>query len=76
MKQIIGILLILFAVWIGIDGVNKFDDSTADVRFLGIRIHTEDSNRKNTAILELGLAVLVLASGVYVMNQKGSAIKV
>jgi hypothetical protein len=76
MKQVIGILLILFAIWIGIDGVNKFDDSTADVKFLGIRIHTEDSNRKNTAVLELGLAVLVLGAGVWMINQKGSAIKV
>ena len=74
MRRMIGALLILLAIWIGIDGVRKFDASTADVRFLGIKIHTEDEGGKNTAFLELALAVVVLAGGVALVRSDGKAL--
>ena len=74
MRKMIGALLILLAIWIGIDGVRKFDASTGDVRFLGIRIHTEDEGTKNTAFLELALAVVVLAGGVALVRADGKAL--
>ena len=74
MRRMIGALLILLAVWLGIDGVRKFDASTEDVRFLGIRIHTEDESAKNTAFLELALAVIVLAGGVTLVRSDGKAL--
>ena len=74
MRRMIGALLILLAIWIGIDGVRKFDASTADVRFLGIKIHTEDEGGKNTAFLELALAVIVLAGGVALVRSDGKAL--
>ena len=70
MKRTIGILLIIFSIWIGIDAIQKFDASEDTVRFLGIRIHTEDNNAKQTAFLELALCALVLAGGVSLLNDK------
>jgi hypothetical protein len=70
MKKLIGTLLIVLAIIMGIDGVRKFDASEENVRFLGIRIHAEDTDAKNTAFIELGLAVVALIGGVSLLNGK------
>ena len=70
MKRTIGILLIILSVWIGFDAIQKFDASEENVRFLGIRIHTEDNSAKQTAFVELALCALVLAGGVSLLNDK------
>ncbi|HXR80032.1 MAG TPA: hypothetical protein VN763_03895 [Saprospiraceae bacterium] len=70
MKKLIGTLLIVFAIILAIDGVRKFDASEENVRFLGIRIHAEDTGGKQTAFIELGLALVALAGGVSLLNGK------
>jgi hypothetical protein len=68
MKSIIGIILIVLAAALAIDGIRKLDESETNVRFLGIRINAEDSGAKNTAVIQIGLAVIALIGGIYVIK--------
>jgi hypothetical protein len=70
MKRLIGAFLIILSIIIGIDGVQKVDASDENVKFLGIRIHAEDTGGKQTAFIELGLALVALAAGVSMLNGK------
>ena len=72
MKSIIGIILIVLAAALAIDGIRKFDESETNVRFLGIRINAEDSGAKNTAVIQIGLAVIALIGGLYVIKNSKS----
>jgi len=72
MKQIVGIILIIAAIALGIDGMQKFDNSSTSVKFLGITINAENEGGKETAVLELVLAVAALAGGIFLIgNSKG-----
>ena len=73
MKQIVGIVLIILAIVLGIDGVQKFDASQTSVKFLGIQINAENKGGKETAIIELVLAVAALAGGItLIRGSKGA----
>ena len=73
MKQVIGGILIILAIILGIDGVQKFDASSETVKFLGIKISSENESGKETAFIELALAVIALGGGIYLLkNSKGS----
>jgi hypothetical protein len=73
MKQVIGAVLIILAIVLAIDGVQKFDESSTSVKFLGIQINAENKGGQQTAIIELVLAVASLAGGIYlVRNSKGA----
>jgi hypothetical protein len=74
MKKVIGTVLIILSIILAIDGVRKFDASDENVRFLGIRIHAEDTDGKQTAFIELGLALVALAGGVSLLNGKKALI--
>jgi hypothetical protein len=74
MKKVIGTVLIILSIILAIDGIRKFDASEGNVRFLGIRIHTEDEGGKQTAFIELGLALVALAGGVSMLNGKKALI--
>ena len=68
MKQIIGVVLIILAIVLGIDGVQKFDESSESVKFLGITLSAENESGKETAFIEIALAVAALAGGVYLLK--------
>ncbi len=72
MKSILGIILIVLAAALAYDGIRKLDASETNVRFLGIKINAEDSNAKNTAVIQIGLAVLALVGGLYVIKNSKS----
>lgn len=72
MKQIIGGILIILSIVIGYDGFHKLQNSSADVKVLGIELKAEDSGSKETAFIELILAALVLGSGVYLLRSTKS----
>lgn len=63
MKKIIGAALIILAIALGYDGVQKFQNSSASIKVLGVQIKAEDSGSKQTAYIELGLAVVALLIG-------------
>ncbi len=72
MKQIIGALLIIAAIVVGYDGIHKLQNSSGSVKVLGVELNAEDTGAKQTAIVELGLAVIVLLGGVYLLRSPKS----
>ena len=70
MKQIVGIILVVLAIALGIDGVRKFDASSETVKFLGIKISADNESGQTTAFIEIALAVAALAGGITLLRQK------
>ena len=52
-KQLIGGILIILAIVLAYDGIKKFDNSTADVKFLGIHINASDSMAKSATTFRI-----------------------
>ena len=69
MKRFVGVILIVFALLLGFEGIRKLDNSGGEVRFLGIRISAEDEGAKETAYVMIGLAVISLAGGIMMLNR-------
>ena len=70
MKTVIGILLIVAALFLGYLGVNQVQKSANSVEVLGIELSAEDKGGKETGYLELGLGVVALAGGIYLLGKK------
>ena len=70
MKKPIGALLILVSLYLGYVGITKFSNSGESVEVLGVEISAEDSKKKSTAFIYLGLAVVSLIGGVSLTNSK------
>ena len=70
MKKIIGIILIVIALGLGYMGITGFQQSTSAVKILGIELRAEDKGGKETAIIQLALAVASLVGGVVLINAK------
>ncbi|MEY8020573.1 hypothetical protein ACA086_01165 [Muriicola sp. E247] len=64
MKRIIGILLLLLAVYLGYTGITSFSESTSSVDVLGVELKAEDKQQKNTSYLYLGFAVIAAIGGI------------
>ncbi len=70
MKKIIGILLIILALYLGYLGINKFSNSGESVEIVGIEISAEDSKKKSTSFIYLGLAVVSFIGGIGLVSKK------
>jgi len=70
MKKVIGILLILVALFLGYLGIKGLTESSSSVKILGIEITAQDSESKQKAYIEMGLGVAALIGGVYLIGQK------
>jgi len=70
MKQIIGILLIVAALVLGYMGIRGLGESSKSVELLGMEITAEDGAAKQNAYIELGLGVIALVGGVYLLGGK------
>ena len=70
MKQSLGILLIILALFLGYAGINKLDDSGETVKFLGITISAHDQEAKETGYILLAGAALCLIGGIMSMQGK------
>jgi divalent metal cation (Fe/Co/Zn/Cd) transporter len=64
MKKIIGIFLLLLAVYLGYTGITKFSDSSSSVDILGVELKAEDNQQKNTAYIFIGFAVIAAIGGI------------
>lgn len=71
MKRIIGIVLLLLAVYLGYTGINTYSDSTASVDVLGVELKAEDNQQKNTSYIFMGFAVLAAIGGIVLARDKG-----
>ena len=70
MKKVIGILLILVALFLGYLGIKGLNESSSSVKILGIEITAQDNESKEKAYIEMGLGVAALIGGVYLIGQK------
>jgi len=70
MKQIIGILLIVAALVLGYMGIQGLNESSTSVEMLGMEITAEDGSAKQNAYIELGLGIVALIGGVYLLGSK------
>ena len=70
MKKVIGILLILVALFLGYLGIKGLNESSSSVKILGIEITAQDNESKEKAYIEMGLGVAALIGGVYLISQK------
>ena len=70
MKLIIGIILIAGAVILGYLGITNLQKSSKSVEILGIEITAEDNKGKEIAYVEIGVAIITLIGGIYLLGQK------
>ncbi|MBK5194988.1 MAG: hypothetical protein JJE08_02990 [Proteiniphilum sp.] len=70
MKKVIGIILIVAALVLGYIGINGLTESSKSVELLGIEITAEDGSAKQNAYIELGLGVVALVGGLFLLGQK------
>ena len=70
MKSIIGIILIAGAIILGYLGITNLQKSSKSVEILGIEITAEDNKGKEIAYIEIGVAVITLIGGIYLLGQK------
>lgn len=69
-SKIIGIVLIVFSLFIGYQGVNKISNNTAEVNLLGIKIDASNESGQTKGYLFVGLAALLFAGGVFVLKKE------
>lgn len=70
MKQAVGIILIVVALFLAYLGITGLQESTAGVNFFGIEIEAEDSGAKEAAIIELIGAAIALVGGIFLVGEK------
>ncbi|HMM18212.1 MAG: hypothetical protein VB075_11980 [Petrimonas sp.] len=70
MKSIIGIILIAGAVILGYLGITNLQKSSKSVEILGMEITAEDNKGKEIAYVEIGVAIITLIGGIYLLGQK------
>ena len=70
MKKIIGIILIVAALFLGYLRVNQIQKSANSVEVLGIELSAEDKGGKETGYIELGLGVVSLVAGIYLLGKR------
>ena len=70
MKKAIGIIMILLSVYLGYTGISKFSNSGESVEIVGIELSAEDSKKKSTSFIYLGLALVSLVGGVTLLKSK------
>ena len=70
MKSVIGIILIAGAVILGYLGITNLQKSSKSVEILGMEITAEDNKGKEIAYVEIGVAIITLIGGIYLLGQK------
>ena len=70
MKSAIGIILIVVALVLGYLGVTQIQESTSALKVLGIELKAEDKTRKEAGFIQLGLGVVALVGGIYLVGKR------
>ena len=70
MKKIIGVVLVLLAVYLGYMGITTFSESTESIKLLGIEITAQDSDTKSTAFIFIAFSVISLLGGLFLLKTK------
>ena len=71
MNRTIGIILIIAAIFFGIVGISKLDESEQSANFLGIfKFSVENESAKEVGYICLGVAAICLIGGVLSMRER------
>ncbi|MDD4010490.1 MAG: hypothetical protein PHQ67_11910 [Fermentimonas sp.] len=70
MRKVFGIILIIGALVLGYLGINDLGASSTSVDILGVEITAEDNSAKEMAYVKIGLGVIALIAGVYLVGKK------
>ncbi len=70
MKNLFPILLILAGLGLGIYGIMKYGDSGSSLEIAGIELSAKNESRQQQAYLFMGLGLVSLAGGLYLMKRK------
>ncbi len=70
MKSAIGIILIVVALILGYLGVTQIQESSNAVKVLGIELRAEDKGSKEAGFIQLGLGIVALAGGIYLVGKQ------
>jgi general stress protein CsbA len=69
-SKIIGIVLIVFSIYIGYQGINKISNNTAEVNLLGIKIDASNESGQTKGYLFVGLAVVLFVGGIFAVKKE------
>lgn len=70
MKKVIGIILIVAALVLGYLGITGLNESSSSVELLGMEITAQDGQAKERAYIQLGLGVIALVAGAFLVGRK------
>ncbi|GJM31935.1 MAG: hypothetical protein DHS20C18_09360 [Saprospiraceae bacterium] len=70
MKNVIVIILLAVGVFLAIKGIETFQNSSADVEFLGIEISADDKSGQNAGIMYIVLGVIALVGSYFFWKKK------
>ncbi|NQV73479.1 hypothetical protein HQ496_10170 [bacterium] len=70
MKNPIGIILAIAGLALAIYGITLFGDSGESARFLGMHMSFRDGDMRMQAFLFMGVGLVALFGGLYVMKKK------
>ena len=71
MKRLTGIILIIDALFFGLFGISKLDESEQSGNILGIfKFSVEDEDKKQVGYISLGVAAICLIGGVIAMRER------
>ncbi len=68
-SKIVGAILIIFSFGLGFMGFNKVNDSSHEVKVLGVELKASDESGKQQGYIFLGLAVVLFAGGIFTLNK-------
>ncbi len=69
LSKIIALILIIISLGLGYSGLNKIKENSAEVNLLGLKIEASNQSEKQQGYIYLGLAVALLAGGLYTLNK-------
>ena len=70
LKNPLGIILVLAGIALVIYGITVFGDSGESANLLGLELSVRDDDMRVQAFMYMGIGVLALVGGVFVMKRK------
>jgi len=70
MKNIIALILLIAGIILVVMGVQTYQESTANLQFLGIEVSASDQSGQTTAFIYLALGLLGLVGSYLVYRRK------
>ncbi len=70
MKNIIAIVLLAVGILLAIQGIQTFQESTASLKILGLKLNASDEGGQTAGIMYLVLGVLALLGSFFVWKKK------